>query len=184
MSLRYLMRRQPLPAIVAIAVAGLAMTASSVTARSVRSSSSAEAALASAAGGARTASASAAGPMLGGFTNQGWPVVIELSSDKRRIIVAEAGLEMSCTSGAQFAVDPYLARIPIARNGRFSASATIPPSPGNPVSLTGGSESFSGRLNRARTGLTGTWRLHLDFAATDGSTDHCDTGRVPLSARL
>lgn len=197
MWVRNLMRRwRLLPAILAVGSAVLATAVTSVTARSLSSLGPAEVAKASAAigahgvsasgatGGASIAAASGAGPMLGGFTAQGWPAVVQLSKDKRRLTVAEVGLLMTCTSGAELALDPYVMRVPVARNGRFHVSGTIPATSGNPVSITGGSESFSGSLNRLRSTLSGTWQLHLDFQATDGSSDHCDSGPVKLAARL
>jgi hypothetical protein len=52
------------------------------------------------------------------------------------------------------------------------------------VSLTGGSHSFIGRLDRKRSTISGAWRLQLNFQASGGQTDQCDSGRVPFSARL
>lgn len=200
-------RRLRLATILAIAVAAIATAVPTVTAHSRATGQSAEALAARAAvgpqspaagtsasaliggapavaGGAPASAAAAAGPMLGGFTAQGWPAVVQLSADRRRLAVAEIGLTLNCTSGNELDLPVDAGPVPVASTGSFHIARTIPAQPGNPVSLTGGSESFSGVLHRASSTLSGTWRMRLNFTASDGTADHCDSGPVHLSARL
>jgi hypothetical protein len=61
----------------------------------------------------------------------------------------------------------------------------IPASAGNStVSITGGTDTFMGRLNRAQATFTGSWQLHLNFVMSNGQTNQCDSGHVAFSARL
>ena len=136
---------------------------------------------------ARPTAGPAAGHVLGGVTSQGWPVVITLSSNGMWFARELLGLEMSCTSGNSFGAPAGGGRVAIGPNGSVNAAGTIPGSPasaGSGVGLTGGSESFTGRLNRKRGTFSGTWHMHLSFAMQGGQTDECDSGQVSLTARL
>jgi len=124
----------------------------------------------------------AAGQVLGGFTSQGWPVVLELSKDGKQIALAGIGLSMNCSSGAQFSTGDGWIHAPIAAGGKVREAAQITPAP--KYSLTGGSDSFTGKLNRRQVAFSGTWQLHLTYSMSNGQTDQCDSGRVAFSARL
>lgn len=126
----------------------------------------------------------AGGHALGGFNVQGWPVVVEVSGNAKRIQLAVTGLNMSCSSGARFPLQEGWQHLAVARNGRIHAARTIPAIPGSAVSITGGFHSFAAVMNRRQATIFGSWRLHLDFRAADGSTDHCDSGLVGFAARL
>ena len=54
----------------------------------------------------------------------------------------------------------------------------------------GGGQTFvesghlSGRLNKARTRVTGQWQLHVTYRDNSGNpTDQCDSGPVSFSAK-
>jgi hypothetical protein len=126
----------------------------------------------------------AGGHALGGFTVQGWPVVLEISGNAKRVELTVAGLTMRCSSGARFGVAAYWQQLSVARNGRVRAARTIPPGAASQVSVTGGSRSFDALLNRRRATIFGAWRLHVDYRFADGSADHCDSGLVGFAARL
>jgi hypothetical protein len=126
----------------------------------------------------------AGGHALGGFNIQGWPVVVEVSGNAKRIQLAVTGLNLSCSSGAQFPVQEFWQRLAVARNGRIQVSRTIPAASGSRVSITGGFHSFAAVMNRRQATMFGAWRLHLDFRSADGSADRCDSGLVGFAARL
>ena len=44
-------------------------------------------------------------------------------------------------------------------------------------------DSFTGRVNRARTAITGTWRNKMVVREPDGSVDTCDSGVLRFTAR-
>lgn len=170
--------RRRLLTLIAVGVAALAASVSTVYAKSASDVVSHSTA-APAGARAELAAASGAGAFLGGFTSQGWPVALGLSSANRIAVVA-TGLVMRCSSGDRFAIEDAWARLPIRAHGRVAAKQSIPPQAGTP--LVGGSHAVSGRFNRSRTEFTGTWRLHLTFQA-NGQTDQCDSGRVSLFAK-
>jgi hypothetical protein len=126
--------------------------------------------------------ASGAGTVLGGFTSQGWPVVIKMSGDHRRIVRVGIGLSMHCTSGSRFALNDGGGPLPIGAGRKVHMAATIPPVAGSTVSVVGGSDMISGRLEPGNTSFAGVWDLHLVFATADGHTDTCDSGRVSFTA--
>jgi hypothetical protein len=127
---------------------------------------------------AHGAAATSAAEILGGFTSQEWPVVVDFSKNHKQIRLVEAGLEMKCGSGTSFAELDGWTHLPIAANGRVHISSQIAPQVGTSASLTGGTDTFSGQFNRQRTKLTGTWELRQTFSLPNGQTDECDSGPV------
>lgn len=125
------------------------------------------------------------GHVLGGMTAQRWPVVITISANGKRIQAAQAGLVLTCSSGDGFPVPDAWGDVPLQANGGVNVAAGILPSTGNSAgSVTGGSDTFTGRLNRKRATFSGTWQLKLNFLMSSGQIDQCDSGRVAFSARL
>ena len=129
-------------------------------------------------------SASATGVMFGGVTPQGWPVLIELNKNRRRVVQAVVGITLPCRSGEfWFYQDPY-DDLALNRKRRFSASFgpdTTRNDDGTTSDLEG---SMSGRLNRARSKVSGTWRLKLTLYDNAGAvTETCDSGTVRWSAK-
>jgi hypothetical protein len=120
------------------------------------------------------------GQALGGFTSQGWPVVIEMSPNGKRIALVATGLEMRCTSGVRVPLEDAWFRLPIRPNGKVAGAITIRPS----KLITGGSDSFSGMFNRRRSTFSGVWELDLKLVSSGGQTGQCDSGRVAFNARL
>ena len=126
----------------------------------------------------------AAGRVLGGFTGQGWPVVLEISNNTKRIALAATGLEMRCTSGVRFTAEDSWTHVAIGRNGGVQVIKKVSPMAGSSASITGGSRSLIGVLNRRQGTFFGRWRLHLEYLTSGGQADHCDSGAVPFAARL
>ena len=143
-----------------------------------------EARIATVASSAQAVAVPATGQVLGGFTSQGWPVVIKLSKNHKRIAQVRIGLEISCTSGLQFAVEDGRQGLPISASGKVRSALMLPPSPGSSASLTGGMSNFSGKLDRKHSTFSGVWQLRLTFSLSNGQTDQCDTGRVTFAAAL
>ena len=131
--------------------------------------------------GALAHSAAATAPqILGGFTAQGWPVVVDFSKDHKQIRLVETGLQMKCTSGMSFPELDGWVRLPISAGGRVHATTALSPQTGTNASLSGGTDTFTGQFNRKRTRLTGTWELRQTFSLPNGQMDQCDSGRVGL----
>ena len=121
------------------------------------------------------------GPMaLGGFTSQGWPVVFELGRGGKMVTVVGVGLDVTCTSGDQFSLEDAWQLLDIPKNGKLHTTEQIP-AVGD---LTGGSHSLTGRFDRQRSTFRGVWSLQLNYQFADGTTDHCQSGKVKLIATL
>lgn len=122
--------------------------------------------------------------MLGGFTSQDWPVVVQLTNHGNRMRLALAALQLSCSQDDGGPFEDAWSGVPIPKSGKINLSDQIPAEPGLGVSLTGGSHSLSGSFNRKRTEFRGTWREHLTFVSTSGETDQCDSGAVSVIVTL
>jgi hypothetical protein len=139
-------------------------------------------------GGARASlggAAAAGGPVLGGGTSQGWPVVVSLALDGRRIERALAGLALKCTpSGDGAAIPDQWRALPVSRSGAFDGRfgpESQETSPGVTDTVTG---SISGRFNRARTRARGTWRFTVvERNSATAINDTCDSGVVRFTVR-
>jgi hypothetical protein len=176
-------RRRP-RRVVALILVAMAAAGSTASARSLSDPRSLQATFATAETSADVAAAPAVGQVLGGFTSQGWPVVVAFAKQRKKIGLIATGLDMSCTSGESLPLEDGWERLPISASGEVHAAATIPPSPASTISLTGGSHSLFGRFNRQRSVFSGVWRLHLTFKTATGQTAQCDSGRVAFTALL
>lgn len=127
-------------------------------------------------------SASARGVhVLGGLTSQGFPVLIEVSSNGRQIRRAVAGIEQRCSAGGRFATSDKWMRVPVSRRGTFKV--TYRDSFTDEGAVVTVSDSFEGKLNARRTVLTGRWRNTMVVREANGSVDTCDSGSVRVKAR-
>jgi hypothetical protein len=122
-------------------------------------------------------------PILGGFTSQGGPVVLEISKDAKHVQRAETALVMRCTSGSQFVLPGAVFRLGIRANGRVHISAATSTNDAS-GDLIKTSQSFSATVNRRRWTASGVWRMHLDVTTPSANTDSCDSGTVSFQARL
>ena len=119
----------------------------------------------------------------GGFTAQNWPIAIEVSRDRREVMRAGMGFQLTCTSGIRVDLDRY-SDLVLHRNGRFRSTYANLRSdlPDGSYFVYGG--SLAGRLNKARTGISGTVSLNYTRHDAAGAvTDTCDSGRVRFRAR-
>ncbi|HET9946424.1 MAG TPA: hypothetical protein VFR56_12300, partial [Actinomycetes bacterium] len=125
--------------------------------------------------GVRTPSATPVGNTYGTVTPQGQPLIVDMTSTRRRIPRTVVTLEVTCTSGATFTfVDKYT-DLPVTRAGRFRASI----GPVTERNADGTTTDYQGRiagdLNDTKTRIAGVWRIvwtNHDAAGT--VTDTCD----------
>jgi hypothetical protein len=126
----------------------------------------------------------APGVVYGGFTPQNWPVVVEVSKDKRKVVRASIGLLLTCTSGVSFGFPDAYQSVPLSKKGRFSASfgpIPIAHADGTSTDLQG---SVTGATNARRTTMSGTWQVTgVDHDAAGAVTDTCDSGKVAWKAK-
>jgi hypothetical protein len=132
-----------------------------------------------------TASAAAAtGTVLGGRTSQGWPIVVELSKTGRQIVRMSAGLHLTCTSGGVVNLPDTYGKLTVSSSGKFSASFGPETQRNQDGTTTDFEGSITGKLNKARTKVSGKWQFKgTGHDATGAVTDTCDSGTVRWSAK-
>jgi hypothetical protein len=133
---------------------------------------------------ARTTAAAKVGNTYGGMTSQGHPVVVDLTSDRRKLVRALLAIEMPCTSGGTaFLTDEYNA-LRVSKKGKFGTAfgpVTVRNDDGTTTDVQG---RISGKLNASRTKITGTWQLSgTDRDAAGAVLDTCDSGSVSWRAK-
>ena len=128
--------------------------------------------------------AAGAGVVFGGVTRDGWPVVLAISPDAKRLRGSVIALVLRCTSGAVFADADGFGGLAVGPRGNVHVAGSIPAVTTPAVSMTGGSHAMVGTLNRRRETFSGRWRLRLNFKLDNGQINHCDSGWVGFSARL
>jgi hypothetical protein len=118
-----------------------------------------------------------------GFTSSGSPIAIQVSHSGKQIAKAAMELTMTCKSGTQAPFTDRYRNIRISKSGAFRTGfANQPVDEGNGKTATLSGE-LSGKFNKARTKVSGTWHLHVDEKdATGALTDQCDSGNAHFSA--
>ena len=182
MSILKLDRRWRRAAVAAVSViAAMASAASTGAAKSVTRQRSFEREAVAALAKPPVNTMPAAGRMLGGLTSQQQAVVLAIAKKDKQVKQVVTALSMTCTSGLQLLVPDNWTHLLIARNGAVHVSYVIPPSNG----ISGGTDTFSGKLNAKKATFSGTWELKIGFAdSTTGQTDQCDSGAVTFHAVL
>jgi hypothetical protein len=131
---------------------------------------------------ARTAAA--AGTVFGGVNAQGWPVVLEMSKNGRRVVKAVSGLRLNCTSGSFISLFDRYGGLTVTKSRRFAFAfdpTTTRNDDGSTAEFVG---SIAGSFNKARTKATGRWQLKMTERDAAGNvTDTCDSGSVKWSAK-
>ena len=131
--------------------------------------------------GGPSASHRSGGVMYGGTTSNGWPVIVEVTRNGRLMKRVVGGISSDCSQGGRYTFPSSWRYLKIAGNGSFKATYNDSYlSDGTEVTV---SESFVGKFNRARTRLTGTWRVSTTFREVDGTVDVCDSGSLRFVAR-
>jgi len=129
-------------------------------------------------------SAAAAGAVYGGTTSQNFPVVIELNKNRRQVVRAVIAIRLPCTSGGSTVQPDRYAKVSVSRTGKFSTAFGPVVNRNDDGTTTDFEGSASGKLNAARTKLSGKWQLKLtDHDASGAVRDTCDSGSVSWTAK-
>ncbi len=144
-----------------------------------------------AASNAATKAKAAPGVVYGAVTSQGYPVVIELSKTGRKVVGASIGLEVKCQMPPDITLPDTFTNMAISKTGRFKAAIPLTRLPAEPEAGLGAidvSASISGRVNKARTRITGTWQRRIVIYDARDPTgvavfDTCDTGPLRFTAK-
>ena len=186
MSLRKLGRRWRVLAVIGVAVAvAMASIVSNGSAKGVMRARSLERAALAALAKPPAPVLPASGKVLGGLTSQHQAVVLMIAKKDKQIAQTVTALQLKCTSGDQLLLPDGWVKLPLTKSGAVSVSITVPPSGTTPVAITGGSDTFSGKLNGKKATFSGKWELKLNFSdSSTGQTDQCDSGVVTIHGVL
>jgi hypothetical protein len=133
--------------------------------------------------GVRAPSA-ATGNTYGGVTPQGQPIVVDMTADRRHIVRAITVLDMTCTSGNTGLVTDRYPRMSVSKKGRFSFAFGPTTERNDDGTTTDFKGRFAGRLNVAKTKISGTWTYTItDHDAAGAVTDSCTSGSVSWTAK-
>jgi hypothetical protein len=131
---------------------------------------------------ATSAHAAASGVVFGGVTAQKWPVIVEVSKDRREVVQAAIGFTLTCNVGGTVANYDRYRKLVISRAGKFSSSF----GPDTTTNPDGTKTVFSGTIAGQVKGsrAKGTWQLSsIDQDAAGNTTKTCDSGKVSWSAK-
>jgi hypothetical protein len=122
------------------------------------------------------------GTVFGGLTSQDWPVIVEVDLRRPKVNRIVAGVQMQCTSGVLRVPDRWNdLRV---KRGKFGASFGPESQPNDDGTTTTLEGAVSGKFNRSRTRVSGTWSEKATFRDAAGVvTDTCDSGVVNWSAK-
>ena len=120
----------------------------------------------------------APGRIFGGVTSAHAPVVVQLSSDRRKVTDLRIAWYAPCTNGLFFAADD-LADFPIDPNGQFGDTFPIEGDMGDGSHVRVDYE-VKGKVGKRKA----SGQLHAVVAVTapTGETDNCDSGPISWSA--
>jgi hypothetical protein len=119
--------------------------------------------------------------MYAGTTSTGWPVIAEVTSDRRVVKRVVGAISSDCSQGGSFAVPSQWRSIRVSRAGAFKRSFhDTMTQDGVEVAA---SETLTGKFNSARTRLSLTWRMSTTFREPDGTVDVCDSGPLRVTLR-
>jgi hypothetical protein len=119
---------------------------------------------------------------FGGFTSQGQPVVVVVSSDSRQVKRASGGFGLTCSDGESAFEQFEFAKLPLSSSGRGSFRYSDQAGTGwdgAPATLSG---SISVAITRRTRLLTGTLEQTQTVQNPDGTTRVCSSGKVRLKA--
>jgi hypothetical protein len=122
------------------------------------------------------------GTMLGGFTSQDWPIVLDVPPRGHRVALAVTPITIQCAGQQQLVIDDGMTGVAIKPDGRVDATGPLPPTSAPGLTITGGTHSLTGGFNRARTRFTGVWQVREDYSDASGQTQSCSSGPVRLRA--
>ncbi len=127
--------------------------------------------------------AATSGVVYGGRTAQGWPVMIETSTNRGKVVQAVIGLRLTCTSGTFVSLPDRYIRLPISKR-KFGLSFGPETRNNEDGTTTVSQGSISGALNKAQSKMSGKWQLTLtDHDAAGAVTDTCESGVITWSAK-
>ena len=117
---------------------------------------------------------------LGGLTSNGWPVHIQLAGNGKVIVRAVGAISLPCTKGGSVVFKDQWRYVSVRRGSFKAVRRDSFTDQGATIEIE---DSFTGKVNRARTAIKGTWRNKMVVREPDGSVDTCDSGVLRFTAR-
>jgi hypothetical protein len=131
---------------------------------------------------AAPASAAPSDVVYGGVTPQGWPVVVQLSHDRRTVTKLVVALPLKCGHGAPIVNRDSYAKLKLSKSGRFSDTYGPVTTDNGDGTTTDYRGSVSGTV--AASKIVASSRLSGAFYDATGTlTDTCDSGTVKWTAK-
>lgn len=128
-------------------------------------------------------SATTAGVVYGGVTDDDFGLMVETNASRTRIVRMAVGLALHCTSGGVIGVPDGWTKLAV-KKGKFGLTfgpETHRNDDGTTVDAEG---AVNGKFNRSRTRISGTWSLKWTMHDPTGAvTDTCDSGTVNWTAK-
>lgn len=127
--------------------------------------------------------------VFGAVTTQGYPIVIKLAKSGRQVVRATIGLDLVCQKPPNITIPDDVTKIAVSATGRFTAEQPVTHIPADPTTMIPAldvSAKLTGRVNRARTEIKGTWQRKIviyDVADPTKVFDTCDTGPLRFTAK-
>jgi hypothetical protein len=131
------------------------------------------------------------GTVFGGVTAQDYPVVIQLSKTGRKVVRADIGMDIKCQMPPDIQIPDGVKDIAVSAAGKFTASQPVTRVPADPaagIPALDVSAKLTGRVNKARTQIKGTWQRKIVLYNPADPTgtqilDTCDTGVLSFTLR-
>ena len=134
------------------------------------------------------------GVVYGAVTSQDYPVVIKLSKTGRKVVRATIGMDLQCQIPPNITIPDDVKNIPVSAAGKFGAEqlpekivTPADPASGTPAITIEVSAKLTGRVNKARTSIKGTWQRKVVIYNPADPTgvaiaDTCDSGPLNFTA--
>jgi hypothetical protein len=117
------------------------------------------------------------GVTYGGMTSAKWPLMVQVSRDRRQVSYAVAAWAATCTDGPYSTTEEFK-QIPISARGKFAKSYDTGDFQDGSATVRYAA-SIDGKLNRQRSKIAGTVRVMFSVKDAEKGLDYtCDTGTV------
>lgn len=111
-------------------------------------------------------------------------MIVDLTTNRRQLVRAVISLDMTCTLGTTGVTKDDYVRLAVTKKGRFSFKYGPVTERNDDGTTTDYQGRMSGKLNNAKTRISGTWVLTwIDHDATGAVTDTCTSGSVRWNAK-
>ena len=123
------------------------------------------------------------GVSYAGQTSAREPMLVQLSSDRRQIVLVYASWRAKCSNGEPWYSDESYARLPLSAKGGFRSSYDTGHDPDGSGGTARWEGSITGRVSPDRSKVTGTIRAAMTLRSSAGVEKRCDSGKLSFTLR-